>query len=360
MQENGGRLASKLSNGIQTQSARREFWDKFTVKLYEAGNFNDAEWKPSKEEIRKKWSYIQEKEKKKHDRKVLSEIREKKQHAKGTGGGPPRSPIQDQDPDIAGSQGYLSHSLMNPIPGQSKVMMKKTTSTSAAATVTSGTATVTSGTASATVTSTTTSDSAPAMHEVVVLVTDNVEDLGDLADGVVLGANMDTEILMQDRDYDITATGNYYRDTLTNDEEIEVETAEDDNEMEVEAEEPTNVEEVNVPVTPLSGKKKASEKRQLELKRKEEAALRCANAGKNYYETALKELRETRSRERTTAEVTTKYYEELLQQKTQNLTLKRMQTMKEIYGETSDQFKAMEEEYWMKYPMKQRTEQNQK
>ena len=103
MEDNGGKLASKLANGMQTNSERREFWDKLTVKLYELGAYNDAQFKPLKQEIRKKWSYLQEKEKKKHDKSVLREIHEKKVHAKGTGGGPPKSPIQDQDPDIAGS-----------------------------------------------------------------------------------------------------------------------------------------------------------------------------------------------------------------------------------------------------------------
>ena len=58
----------KLTASVRTQTDRREFWNQFTTKYYNACGFKegDGREKPNMKDIRKKWSYMLQQDKKKH------------------------------------------------------------------------------------------------------------------------------------------------------------------------------------------------------------------------------------------------------------------------------------------------------
>ena len=185
-------------------------------------------------------------------------------------------------------------------------------------------------------------------------------------------------MLLQDRSslYQVTADGNYAIgvDDLNSEEEIEVEVEEtsvevrttDHGSQTVSQEAETELMDVeqltrpNPPVTPsvsvtptsLLQKKKSSEKHQMENKNRDGTAIKCAKVGILYYEEATKVMREQKSHKLTSVDASTLYYEVMLQKKSQNLNLERVKLMKVVYGDKSDEFTAVEKEYFDLYPLK--------
>ena len=129
MEDDNGKLARKLTLSVRTQNDRREFWNLFTMKYYNACGFKegDGRERPNKEDIRKKWSYMLQQDKKKHDKAVLeaaADARRRAKYTKGTGGGPGMSPPPLLDPDTLSSS-HLTLTLFDPLPGNTTVFRKK-------------------------------------------------------------------------------------------------------------------------------------------------------------------------------------------------------------------------------------------
>ena len=125
MEEDNSKLARQYATGLTTQSDKRTFWDNFLTRFYSACEFKEGDTKPTKTDIRKKWSYLIQKEKEKYDRQVRKhedEARKRSKYRAGTGGGPgvDSQPLLDPDTLEKSSQ-MSSFALFKPLPLKSNV-----------------------------------------------------------------------------------------------------------------------------------------------------------------------------------------------------------------------------------------------